>query len=505
MVRQKIFLLGILVLGVWVITLGRGGDSAIAQERAAATVIEPYMVKDINSNGDSNPYGFVEMGGKIYFQAATEDSGTELWVTDGTEAGTYQVKEINPYGVSGNEFGSNPMFMTVYNGELYFRATNTLTGTELWKSDGTEAGTVLVKNIHPEDGIGAAKSSDPYGFVEFMGELFFAAKDGTSSAPGLWKTDGTEIGTVRVGTVFVHDFGFGDPVVFGNALYFSGSADPFVDAELWKSDGTAMGTVLVKEINPDTTNGPTSSSPKFFTVVNDTLFFVASDTVGDDELWKSDGTEVGTVLVKDLRSGADPSFPDRLVNMNGILYFRAADSMENSYELWRSDGSELGTYMVKDIDPRPNFAGFPAPKLPGGNFELPVMNNELYLYGADMTNGNELWKSDGTEDGTVLVSDIFPGSDSSFPLWLVSDGSMLYFTADDGVDGVELWQSDGTEAGTMMVKDIVSGSGSSNPQWLGVVGNWLIFSADDGLHGRELWMMLAANLDESVYLPMVLR
>ncbi|MCB9007918.1 MAG: hypothetical protein H6656_11220 [Ardenticatenaceae bacterium] len=503
---KNYFLLGLFILSCLVFGVDKNQQKVSAQQSAVA-VVEPFMIKDINPGGDSNPWQFTEMDGKIYFTASTEENGEELWVTDGTEAGTYMVKDINPYGSNGSEFDSEPLFMTVYKNELYFRATNTLTGTELWKSDGTEAGTVLVKNIYLEDGMGAAESSDPYGFVEFNGELFFVAKDSTTdTANGLWKTDGTEAGTVRVGNVFVHNYGYSSPVIFGNAMYFNGSLDKFNDKELWKSDGTASGTVLVKDINPDFFGPtPSSSDPKFLTVVNDTLFFVASGSIGNEELWKSDGTEVGTVLVKDIRSGADPSFPDRLVNMNGILYFRASDSMENSYELWRSDGTEAGTYMVKDINPQTNYAGFPAPILPGGYFKLPVMNSELYFYGAELTNGNELWKSDGTEVGTVLVKDIFPGLDSSNPLWFVTGGATLYFTADDGVNGIELWQSDGTNAGTVMVKDIAPGNDSSNPQWLGVVGNWLFFSANDGVHGRELWTMLLAELDESMYLPTVLR
>lgn len=505
MIRKNYLLLGVFILTCLVLGVEKDQHKVSAQQSAVA-VVEPYMIKDINPVGDSDPWQFTEMNGKIYFNASTEENGAELWVTDGTEAGTYMVKDINPYGPNGSEFDSNPIDLTVYNNELYFQAANTLTGRELWKSDGTEAGTVLVKNIYPEDGMGAAESSDPYGFVEFNGELFFVAKDSTNSASGLWKTDGTEAGTVRLGTVYVPNFSFSDPVVFGDAVYFSGSVDIINDRELWKSDGTQNGTVLVKDINPDFFGStPSGSDPKFLTVVNDTLFFVASGSVGNEELWKSDGTEGGTVLVKDINPGDDPSFPERLVEMNGLLYFRASDGTDNSYELWRSDGSEVGTYMVKNVNPEPNYGGFSSPLLLGRYIPLPTINNTLYFYGNDLTNGDELWKSDGTEMGTVLVKDIYSGVDSSIPLWLVADGTTLFFTVDDGVNGRELWQSDGTNAGTVMVEDIVSGIDGSNPQSLSIVGNWLFFSADDGVHGRELWMMFLGELNESIYLPTVFR
>ena len=114
--------------------------------------------------------------------------------------------------------------------------------------------------------------------------------------------------------------------------------------------------------------------------------------------------------------------------------------------------------------------------------------------------GNELWKTDGTAAGTVLVKDINPGGysgyggyypDSSFPANLTNVGGTLFFTANDGINGAELWKSDGTTAGTVMVKDISPGAYygliSSNPANLTNVGGKLFFSANDGNHRPELW------------------
>ena len=156
--------------------------------------------------------------------------------------------------------------------------------------------------------------------------------------------------------------------------------------------------------------------------------------------------------------------------------------------------------MVKDINPGAG-SGFPPPILPGGGFDLPVINNEIYFYGYDPVNGNELWKSDGTEAGTLLVKDIFPGTDSSTPLWFTTDGKTLFFTANDGVHGMELWQSDGTEAGTMMIKEIYPGNNSSGPSYLSVQGIGLFFNADDSINGQELW---AINLTSKIlFLPLI--
>src|SRR5262249_40555286 len=117
--------------------------------------------------------------------------------------------------------------------------------------------------------------------------------------------------------------------------------------ELWKSDGTAAGTVLVKDINP----GSTSSCPRNLTNVNDTLFFVADDGIHARELWKSEGTAADTVMVRDINTAkSEAADAGKLTNLNGTLLF-AADDGKNGDELWKSDGTAAGTVMVKDINP----------------------------------------------------------------------------------------------------------------------------------------------------------
>src|SRR5207249_10641696 len=104
--------------------------------------------------------------------------------------------------------------------------------------------------------------------------------------------------------------------------------------ELWKSDGTEAGTVLVKDINP----GPRGSEPSNLVDVNGTLFFTTDSTGG---LWKSDGTDTGTVPVNKGASAYE------LVNVNGTLFF-FSDGAQGP-ELWKSDGTEAGTVLVKAV------------------------------------------------------------------------------------------------------------------------------------------------------------
>src|SRR5262245_16221248 len=96
---------------------------------------------------------------------------------------------------------------------------------------------------------------------------------------------------------------------------------------------------LLKDINVAFGSSPTS-----VTSVNGTAYFAADDGVNGIELWKSDGTAAGTVLVKNIRSGATGSNPASLTNVNGTLFFKANDGV-NGIELWKSDGTAAGTVL----------------------------------------------------------------------------------------------------------------------------------------------------------------
>lgn len=132
------------------------------------------------------------------------------------------------------------------------------------------------------------------------------------------------------------------------------------------------------------------------------------------------------------------------------------------------------------------------------------MGGTLYFAGRDAATGRELWKSDGTEPGTVRVRDVYTGSDSSSPSDLTGVyGLLLYFVADDGLGGRELWMSNGTETGTVRIADIYTGTAGSEPQHLTLARDALYFSADDGVRGRELWAL--AHGIRRAYLPLAMR
>jgi ELWxxDGT repeat protein len=257
-----------------------------------------------------------------------------------------------------------------------------------------------------------------------------------------------------------------------NGTLFFRASNGINGYELWKSDGTDAGTVLVKDIR----SGLSTSSPRHLTNVNGTLFFSANNGTNGQELWKSNGTDAGTVLVKDIRSGTAGSFPSYLTNVNGTLFFRAYTAT-NGYELWKSNGTDAGTVLVKDIfsGASSSYAGL-----------LTNVNGTLFFRASNGTNGYELWKSDGTDAGTVLVKDIRSGTSSSSPSSLTNVNGTLFFSANNGTNGQELWKSDGTDAGTFQVEDIHGTSGSLPSNFTNVNGT-LFFRADNGTIGGELW------------------
>ncbi len=370
----------------------------------------------------------IMVGARVYFSVDDGVHGQELWSSDGTAAGTVLVADINPGAT-----GSFPTFMTNVNGTVFFEASDGIHGIELWRTDGNAAGTTMVKDILP--GAGSSMLAGP--FVDLNGTLFFVAQDGLNGAE-LWKSDGTAAGTVMVKDInpgAANSF----PAVLTNVngtLFFVAD-DGTHGTELWKSDGTVAGTVLVKDINP----GGSSIIGFPFASINGTVFFDATDGTNGAELWKSDGTAAGTVMVKDINPGAGDSFPEFFINANGTLLFAASDGV-NGFELWRSDGTAAGTMMVKDIDPGAS----------GSIFSQPFVNinGTVFFDATDGTSGFELWKTDGTAAGTMMVKDIVAGAGNSFPEKLTNVNGVLEFYAFDGT-AEGLFRSDGTAAGTIEI------------------------------------------------------
>lgn len=264
----------------------------------------------------------------------------------------------------------------------------------------------------------------------------------------------------------------------GNRMVFAAQT-PQTGLELWISDGTAGGTSLLMDLNPQTG----SSDPSQFTRLGQTLFFTADIPGIGKELWKTDGTAVGTKLVFN-GGGIGSSNPTNLTAVGSKLFYAAYNNPNNpnvaskENEIWCSDGTAAGTMIIKDI-------------APNGKSSSPMslcdVNGICFFSADDGTSGRELWRSDGTADGTYRVADIHPGTAGSNPADLVNVNGTLFFSADDGASGTELWRSDGTEQGTVLVRDINPGSAASKPDGLFNFHGLLLFAASTATDGRDLW------------------
>jgi ELWxxDGT repeat protein len=431
----------------------------------------PQLMKDVGNQGASSSLtSLTSFGGAVYFAGPPTASGIELWKTDGTAAGTVMVKDINPGAVS-----SSPQNLIVVGGVLYFSAIGSGgTDRELWRSDGTSAGTLRVKDI-----FAGTTASNPSNMVDFNGTLFFAAADSAANGTELWKSDGTDAGTVLVSNINTAASTSSSPAnltVVGSTLYFTANGSAVSGLELWKTDGTGAGTLLVKDINP----GAATSSPSFLRSVNGQVVFAATTPTEGTELWASNGTDAGTVLVTDLTPGAgSTTLTNLFVHGSGSFMFFTPTSATYGVELWRTDGTAAGTMLVKDINPGTNASSVA---------NASITPNGLVFSASNGINGSELWISDGTDPGTYMLLEINPGTGSSTPSNFRMVGSQLFFTAFSSAAGTELWRTDFTPAGTYMIQDTIPGSSSFTASSLVQLGSLAVFLGVDSPNGSELWI-----------------
>lgn len=439
---------------------------------AAGTV----MVKNLQPifGGGSSPYDLTASNNKLFFTPSSpgDYSGSEPWVSDGTSAGTIQLKDINNY----TQYSTNEQNSLLVGNELFFPVNSNI-GNRICKTDGTEAGTIVLTTADLLNPDYTARVQYQTPLVHANGKLFFlASRQGSFSDTEIFTSDGTPAGTALLKDIDNNEYASSQPAYLtkvGNLVYFA-ATNAAAGRELWKSDGTAAGTVMVKDIY----SGSSNSGPTGLTEMNGLVYFAANGNDGAGaELWKSDGTVAGTVRVKDIYAGANGGFPRNMVVLNGRLYF-VASTAANGSELWTSDGTDAGTYEVKDI-----YSGGQS----SDPTDLILWNNKIVFTAYTNANGREIWISDGTNIGTYLLVDVIPGATSSNPIKLVAGTDKFYFVGNNGVNGSELWVSDGTSAGSFMVKDIRTGPNDGSIDKMIFVDGTLFFSAYDGSTGVELW------------------
>ena len=335
------------------------------------------MLQSVNSEGYAYPAELSSMSEDLLFFTSDDNAtGRELWRTDGTPAGTYMIKKAS----AALRETTQP---TELNGVIFF-TTDDGNGRELWKTDGTPA-TVLWSKM-----LGTGPSgSFPGELIPRQDELYFVADDQNGKA--VWKSDGTEAGT----TLVAYDGFYGNPqnLTYANGfLYFSGEDMSGSESQLMMYDASNASIINLGYGFTYDTDYTDSSNPHNFTDMNGLTYFTANSDANSFELWKTDGTPEGTQLVKTVEANhgsiSEPTAGD------GLLFFTIDDRV-HGYELWKSDGTPEGTVMVKDINTGPATPSFP--------MDLTFVNDALYFTATDGIHGQELWKTDGTEAGTAMV------------------------------------------------------------------------------------------------------
>ena len=371
------------------------------------------LLSDINTStsGDSRVRARIGFNELMYFIVDDGVNQYSLWKSNGTDDGTQLVKALK-----GNWLSSK---LVVSGNKFYFSMDTNGNGNELWVSDGTTAGTQMLELAPSDLGVSIGR------MVDVNGTLYIAANN------ELWKTDGTLEGTDFV--ALIHSYAM---TRVGDSIYFAH------EDGLWKTDGTFIGTEFIRgnlDIDGD-------DDELTLMNLNGTLIFLAYDGLHGSELWKSDGTYDGTQLVKDIvPDGGLYIEEDSVAILNNELFFSADDGIHGS-ELWKTDGTEAGTAMVKDINTEGD----------GYYSGIAVLDGLLYFRAGDNDIlGRELWVSDGTEAGTVIMKNIFSDDyASSYPQDFEVNSGKLFFQVDsDETDGYQLWSTDGTETGTVLIKD----------------------------------------------------
>jgi ELWxxDGT repeat protein len=426
---------------VYFFAQGPSDGNAIGLYKSAGSAATTSELGSFNE-----PSNLINFNGTLYFTTADGSVGQQIWISHGTAASTSPL--VDTPAVS---------YLTDADGELYF-----LSGTTLWKSDGTQAGTMAVASVANQTG--TVEVDD----MVAVGNRAFVLDSGE-----LWTSDGTAAGTQTVPNVY----GASAMASYDGALYYT---DFGYTDQLWKTDGTSAGTSLIVSQSNQTYNG----EPSVITVANNTLYFNFADPAHGEELWKSDGTSEGTSLVADIDPGPARGFGpvqnpynygdpvDEIGVLNGVVYFPGTNGV-NGAQLWRSDGTAAGTYQLDQINTSTNSS------YPGGALTI---GGTTYFTADDGIHGYELWKTDGTSGGTMMVDDLNVGGGDSSPADLTNLNGTLYFTAFAGTT-TNLYKTDGTTAGTSVVAQGLSyGAADLTP-----AGNYLYFIANDSTGDTDLF------------------
>ncbi|HLL00263.1 MAG TPA: ELWxxDGT repeat protein [Myxococcaceae bacterium] len=445
-----------------------------AAARASAPCVAVPQMRQIRSGATGSAISEpVSMNGVLFFTANDGTHGSELWRSDGTVLGTRLVKDIRLGSTS-----ARPQLLTVMGSMLYFVVFGPTGGMELWNSDGTGPGTLRVAAF-PNQAAGAGSE------LAVLGNTLFFVAEGVTGDSELWKINGMSGATQRVADIYPEEQGSypGELTVVGDALFFK-AQESSDGNRVWKL--TEQG--VPRQVR-DPMQGSPGSGPGELTAVGQLLFFTATSGAGNKQLWMSNGTDVGAgaLLVRDFGQYGDETAvtPQSLTAAGNLLFFVLA-TPDSGGELWVSDGTSMGTRLIKDIQPGADSSD---PQ------HLTAVGQTLFFTASDAVHGRELWRSDGSAGGTRMVRDIIPGSvNPEFGSLAAGPGTLL-MELNDVVSGYEPWRSDGTPEGTYRLADVAQGTSASTPRDFRRAGPNLFFVATLQATGDQLYVVPLSQVD----------
>lgn len=401
-----------------------------------------------------NCMDFCAIGDFLFFSASDSLHGNELWKTDGTAEGTTMVCDI----VRG-EKSSNPQDIVCVNHKAFF-TINKEKSYQLWVSDGTRSGTTRVR-------FKSGKNNQVFGYEVIDTMLVFFTENHS-----LWTTTGT-----KRETKFIKTFdGFPNPLYhpteqYNESTMWFTAGWRLSYSQIWKTNGQKEGTLMIKEfISEDIDTVPSF----IFPTKQDEMFMFIPFEKGFG-IYKTNGIPGD---VSDVASFTNKSLDDyEYTILNNIMYFVVYDSLGGT--LWRSDGTEAGTYMVHDARPMDQY----------GPHQLLNTDQELYFTIDDGSDG-KIWKSDGTSEGTQVACDLnkFSGDEYVIIDRIFRFNNNIAIVALCPSFGKELWIYSSATNDVRMMKDISPGDLDSDISNVCTVGNVLYFSVQTGALPSQLWV-----------------
>jgi ELWxxDGT repeat protein len=448
------------------------------------------------------PNYLTQFNNELYFSASSlpSTSNTELWKTNGTQAGLNQAADIN-LGLP----GSDPYDFFEFNGYLYFTAFTGATGRELYRTNSTT--TTLFKDFRTGINDGFDVGTNAHQFVILNNKMYFFARE-DANGYDLWRTDGTVTGTQKMVELNSNSLGVRDYFLEVNGeLFFimNLNMQNTIGNELYKYNEVQNAVTLVKDINPNNQNSG-SFHIAYMTKFDNKLFFSAINA-NAQKLYVSDGTNDGTFVVEN-EIPLNYFDPTKLYVFNNELYFianktglgrdlyKCIKNTEDDYE----PQFEYVIELVYNFNAGGNSNLFPFGSLSVTSPPLFVeLNNELYFAAREQSapnNGNnyQIYKTNGitTQIAFAINETVVGPANDPIRQPSVFNGKIFFLMKGLGMPQEQLWVANPTDAS---VTRLTNYFGSNlQPQAVREVkpiiyNNALYFRGNTNNEGDELWKL----------------